>query len=123
VLARHRLFADAVHAAVDAWSQAGRLRYVCQTPRARSVSVTSIEVDGVDTETIRQIARQHYNVALAGGLGPFQGRVFRIGHLGDLSAPMVLGCLTAVQGSLQRLNIPIGSGALEAAIDVMNGRH
>ena len=123
VLARHRLFADAVHAAVNAWSKAGHLRYVCQTPSARSVSVTSIEVDGVDTEAIRQIARQHYNVALAGGLGPFEGRVFRIGHLGDLSAPMVLGCLSAVQGSLQRLNVPLGSGALEAALDVMNAQH
>ena len=120
VLARHRLFANAVHAAVDAWSQKGRMRYVCQVPPARSVSVTSIEVDGVDCEMIRQVARQRYNVALAGGLGPFYGRVFRIGHLGDLSPPMVLGCLAAVEGTLQSLNVPIGSGGLDAALGVLN---
>ncbi len=122
VLARHRLFADAVHAAVDAWSQRGALRYVCQVPHARSVSVTSIEVQGIDTETIRASARQRYNVSLAGGLGPFYSRVFRIGHLGDLSAPMLLGCLSAVQGTLKHLNIPTGAGALEAALAVLNAQ-
>lgn len=122
VIARHRLFAHAVHAAVDAWSQAGALRYVCQVPDARSVSVTSIEVQGLNTETLRAIARERYNVSLAGGLGPFYARVFRIGHLGDLSAPMLLGCLSAVQGTLKHLNVPIGSGALEAALAVLNAQ-
>lgn len=122
VLARHRRFAAAVQAAVGVWSEGGRMRFVCKEPAARSVSVTSIEIDGVDPDAIRQIAREQFNVSIAGGLGPFYGRVFRIGHLGDLSAPMVLGCLSAVQGSLRALKVPIGSGAIDAALDVLQSK-
>ena len=71
-------------------------------------------VNKVQDELVKQ-----FNVSLAGGLGPFFGRVFRIGHLGDLSAPMVLGCLSAVEGTLRALNVPIGSGAIEAALKAL----
>jgi len=117
VLARHQRFAAAVHAAVEVWAVGGCMRFVCKEPQARSVSVTAIEIDGVAPDLIRRIAREQYNVSIAGGLGPFFGRVFRIGHLGDLNEPMLLGCLSAVQGTLSTLNVPIGSGALEAALN------
>ena len=116
VLARHRRFAAAVQAAIEVWSDAGRMGFVCQVPAARSVSVTTIKVADVDPDLIRQVAREQFNVSLAGGLGPFFGRAFRIGHLGDLSAPMVLGCLSAVQGTLDILKVPYGSGAIDAAL-------
>lgn len=122
VLARHQRFAAAVHAAVEIWSEGGRMRFVCRERAARSVSVTSIEIDGVEPDLIRQTAREQFNVSLAGGLGPFFGRAFRIGHLGDLSAPMVLGCLSAVEGTLRQLNVPIGSGAIDAALDALDSR-
>ena len=119
VLARHRRFALAVHAAVEVWSESGHLGFVCQPPQARSVSVTSIAVKGVDPEDIRRVAREQFNVSLAGGLGPFMGRAFRIGHLGDLSPGMLLGCLGAVQGTLDVLHVPVGRGALDAALEVL----
>jgi alanine-glyoxylate transaminase / serine-glyoxylate transaminase / serine-pyruvate transaminase len=119
VFARHRRLASAVQAAVHCWSQAQALGFVCQVPEARSVSVTSITVKGFHPERIREIAREHYNVAVAGGLGPFSGRVFRIGHLGDLSTPMVLGALAGVQAALLELGVPIGDGALDAALEAM----
>jgi alanine-glyoxylate transaminase/serine-glyoxylate transaminase/serine-pyruvate transaminase len=115
VLARHRQLAGAVQAAVGVWSTAGVLDFVCQVPAARSVSVTSIAVKGADPDEIRRVVRESYNVSIASGLGPFRGRVFRIGHLGDLSAPMVLGCLAGVEAGLRALSIPIGDGAIEAA--------
>jgi alanine-glyoxylate transaminase/serine-glyoxylate transaminase/serine-pyruvate transaminase len=119
VLARHRRFAAAVHAAIDVWAEGGKLSFVCQVPQARSVSVTTIAVQGVDPDQIRRVAREQFNVSLAGGLGPFSARAFRIGHLGDLSVPMVLGCLSAVQGTLRTLKVPIGAGALDAALDAL----
>jgi len=115
VLARHQQLAGAVQAAVGVWSTAGVLDFVCQVPAARSVSVTSIAVKGADPDVIRRVVRESYNVSIASGLGPFRGRVFRIGHLGDLSAPMVLGCLAGVEGGLRALGVPIGDGAIEAA--------
>lgn len=119
VLVRHQRFAKAVQAAVEVWSEGGKLGFVCQVPNARSVSVTSITIDGVHPDELRQIARERFNVSIAGGLGPFFGRVFRIGHLGDLSAPMVLGCLSAVEGSLRELKVPIGDGAIQAALKAL----
>jgi len=91
---------------------------VCQVPSARSVSVTAIQIaPGIVPDEIRRVAREIFNVSVAGGLGPFAGRAFRIGHLGDLSAPMIMGCLAAVEGALKVLNIPIGDAALSAAIE------
>jgi alanine-glyoxylate transaminase / serine-glyoxylate transaminase / serine-pyruvate transaminase len=56
------------------------------------------------------------NVALGGGLARLAGSVFRIGHLGDLNEPMILGCLATVEMQLKRQGIPHGEGGVAAAI-------
>lgn len=122
VLARHRRLAGAVHAAVAAWSEGGALDFFCREPAARSVSVTTIAVaEGVDPDAIRRVAREEFDVSVAGGLGPLGGRVFRIGHLGDLSAPMVLGALGGVQAAMARLGVPYGRDGVAAAVAALAG--
>jgi len=117
VFARHRLAADMVHAAVARWSSAGAVGFFAQLPQSRSTSVTAITVPpGVDPEALRTLARERFQVAIAGGLGPLQGRVFRIGHLGDMNPPMILGCLAGVEAALRVQGIACGTGALDAAI-------
>ncbi|MGE0796887.1 MAG: alanine--glyoxylate aminotransferase family protein [Lautropia sp.] len=117
VCRRHRRIAGAVHAAVQAWSEAGAVGFFCKDPAARSVSVTAVETaQGIDPEAIRQIARERFQVAMAGGLGPLAGRVFRIGHLGDLNEAMILGCLGGVEAALRVQGVPIGSGGVEHAV-------
>ncbi len=117
VLVRHRLLATMVHAAVDCWSAAGAVRLFAPLAASRSASVTTIAVaQGIDVEAMRTVAREQFQVALAGGLGPLNGRAFRIGHLGDINAPMVLGCLAGVQAAMVVQNIAHGPGALDAAI-------
>lgn len=117
VFARHRLAADMVHAAVDRWSAGGAVGFFARLPHARSTSVTAITVAaGLDPEALRTLARERFQVAIAGGLGPLNGRVFRIGHLGDMNPPMVLGCLAGVEAALRVQGVPCGSGALDAAI-------
>ncbi len=120
VQARHRLLAGAVQAAVQDWSTGGAIGFVCVPPAARSVSVTAIRTaPGIDPELIRSVARERFQVALAGGLGPLHGRAFRIGHLGDLNAPMVLGALAGVEATLLALHIPYGRTGLARAIEVI----
>lgn len=117
VLARHRRLADAVHAAVARWSEAGALGFFGQVPASRSVSVTTIAVaPGFDPEAMRTIARERFEVAIAGGLGPLAGRAFRIGHLGDINAAMVLGCLGGVEAAMTVQGIPFGAGGVEQAV-------
>lgn len=117
VIARHRRIADAVHAAVDCWSEAGALRYFARTPASRSVSVTTIAVEpGIDPEAMRGVARERFQVAIAGGLGPLSGRAFRIGHLGDMNPAMILGCLAGVEAAMTVQGIPFGRGGMERAV-------
>jgi alanine-glyoxylate transaminase/serine-glyoxylate transaminase/serine-pyruvate transaminase len=121
VFVRHRRLSKAVQAAVSCWSQAGTMDFVCKVPEARSAAVTAIQVSpDIDPEAIRKIARSEFNVALAGGLGPFAGKVFRIGHLGSLNEPMILGCLAGVEATFHRMGIKFTAGGVNAAIEALS---
>ncbi|RYY59031.1 MAG: aminotransferase class V-fold PLP-dependent enzyme [Comamonadaceae bacterium] len=115
VTARHRRLAEAVQAAVAGWGEAGAVFLHVQVPAARSVSVTTIAVRaGIDPEALRTLARERFQVAIAGGLGVLAGKIFRIGHLGDLNEPMVLGCLAGIEAAMTVQGIPFGPGVARA---------
>lgn len=115
--ARHRRLADAVRAAVEVWSSAGFLSFNALNPAERSDSVTTIRVpEDFDSERIRTRARDRFGVALGAGLGALRGKVFRIGHMGNINEPYILGALAATEAALRSLGIPVGAGALDAAI-------
>jgi len=117
VLARHRLLAEGARAAVRAWAANDGPRLFCADPARFSDSVTGVLMpEGHDAERVRETALQRFNVALGGGLGRLGGRVFRIGHLGDLNAAMVMGVLSAVEMSLRICGVPHGRGGVEAAL-------
>jgi alanine-glyoxylate transaminase/serine-glyoxylate transaminase/serine-pyruvate transaminase len=105
---------------VQSWSEAGNLQFLCRVPEARSVSVTAVLVKpGIDPELIRKTARDKFQILIAGGLGPFAGRVFRIGHLGDLNAAMILGCLSGVEAAMQSLGIEVGERGVRSAVEYL----
>jgi len=123
VHARHARLAAAVHAAVERWAEGGALHLFTKSAPARSVSVTAIEVSpGIDPEALRTVARERFQVAVAGGLGPLHGRVFRIGHLGDMNEAMILGCLAGVEAAIEAQNIVHGRGGVDAAIASLTDR-
>ncbi len=118
LVARHGYLAEGVRRAAQVWAANDGPQLFCTNPSRYSDSVTAIWMpDGHDAEAVRRAARQRYNVSLGGGLGKLGGRVFRIGHLGDLNEPMILGALTAVEMSLRVAGIPHGRGGVEAAMD------
>jgi alanine-glyoxylate transaminase / serine-glyoxylate transaminase / serine-pyruvate transaminase len=120
VFARHALLARAVQTAVECWAREDAVFLHCRVPAARSVSVTTIEVrDGVDAGALRTVARERFQVAFAGALGPLQGRGFRIGHLGDVNAAMILGCLGGVEAAMRVQGIPFGRDGVAQAIDCL----
>jgi alanine-glyoxylate transaminase/serine-glyoxylate transaminase/serine-pyruvate transaminase len=111
IFARHARLAGAVHRAVEAWSEAGALSFNAEVPEERSVSVTAIRTaEGIDPDRIRTHTRRTLGVSVAGGLGLLSGRAFRIGHLGDLNEPMILGCLAALEVSFIQLGVPHAPG-------------
>ena len=79
----------------------------------------TIEVrEGVDVDALRTLARERFQVAIAGGLGPLAGRAFRIGHLGDVSPAQVLGAIAGVEAALVALGIAAGEGARRAILSL-----
>jgi alanine-glyoxylate transaminase/serine-glyoxylate transaminase/serine-pyruvate transaminase len=123
VLARHRLLAGLVHAAVEGWCEGGALDFFGREPASRSHAVTTLTVPrGTDVDGLRTLAREHYQVAFAGALGPLQGRGFRIGHLGDQNPATVLGALAAVEAALEAQGIPLGGGGVRRAVLRLAGR-
>jgi alanine-glyoxylate transaminase/serine-glyoxylate transaminase/serine-pyruvate transaminase len=117
VVARHARLGGAVRAAVRAWSGNNGPQLFCLDPSRVSNSVTAVMMpEGHDAEALRKHAIGRYNVSLGSGLGPIFGKVFRIGHLGDLNEPMVLGTLGVIELCLRDLGVPHGHGAVEAAM-------
>ena len=117
VFARHARLAEAVRRAIAEWSKGGALNFFVENEARRSNSVTAVEFsDGYNADEFRFAVRDDFNVMLGGGLMKLGGKVFRIGHLGDLNEPMVWGTLAAIEATLKRKGIPHGSGGVEAAI-------
>jgi alanine-glyoxylate transaminase/serine-glyoxylate transaminase/serine-pyruvate transaminase len=117
---RHAQVAGAVHAAVEGWKEGGALDFLAKDPATRSVSVTTIAVPpGTNIEALRTTARERYQVAMAGGLGPMTGRAFRIGHLGDCNPAMILGAIAGVEAALRTHGIPVGQGGVQRAVEAL----
>ena len=121
IFKRHALLARAVWAAVVAWSSDGPLRCNIVDPEFRSHAVTTILADAHDMLQLRRWCEDEAGLILGLGLGFLvpqfmEGKsVFRIGHMGHLNPPMLLGALATIDSGLKALDIPHGSGALEAA--------
>jgi len=112
IAARHARLGEGVRRAVAAWG----LRICARDPERRSNTVTAIVVpDGKDARHVIDHAYQRWDMALGSGLGRLNGKVFRIGHLGDLNAGMLLGALALTELALHDAGIAVPYGAGVAA--------
>ena len=90
VFSRHLRLAEATRCAVRAWE----LEILCQNADRYSNSLTAVLVpDGHDADQFRKIILDNFNMSLGNGLGQLSGKVFRIGHLGDLNELSLIGTL------------------------------
>lgn len=110
--ARHVRLATGVRAAVDAWG----LSLCAARPELRSNSVSAVMVpEGADARKVIDIGFRRWNISLGGGQGPLVGRVFRIGHMGDVNELMLLGALAGVELSLLDAGVDVAPGSGVAA--------
>ncbi len=120
VFARHRRLANATRACVRHWGQGGGVEIYSLEADHASDSLTAVLMPaGHDADRVRAIASDRYGVALGRGLAALQGRVFRIGHMGDLNEPMLLGALAAIELALAEAGVPHARGGIEAAMDAL----
>jgi alanine-glyoxylate transaminase/serine-glyoxylate transaminase/serine-pyruvate transaminase len=116
VFARHARHAEATRRAVRGWG----LEILCQNPDDYSSTLTAVMVpDGHDADQVRRLIGEHYNMSLGAGLGRLAGRVFRIGHLGDLGDLSLAGALCGVEMGLARAGVPIARAGVSAALDYL----
>jgi alanine-glyoxylate transaminase / serine-glyoxylate transaminase / serine-pyruvate transaminase len=76
--------------------------------------------EGITSDGMRKAAIDRFNLSLGGGLGPLMGKVFRIGHMGDLNEPMLLGALATTELAMKAAGVPFGKGGVDAAIDSLS---
>lgn len=61
------------------------------------------------------------NIVIAGGLGELSGKIFRIGHMGEVNANDIISTLSALERSLKKLGYSLELGsAVKAAEEVFD---
>ncbi len=112
VFERHHVLASGVRAAVKAWG----LQPCAKEPKWYSDTVTAIVVPpGFNGADVIDAAFRRYNLSLGAGLSQVAGKVFRIGHLGDLNDLMVLGAIAGAEMAMRDVGIEIQLGSGVAA--------
>jgi alanine-glyoxylate transaminase/serine-glyoxylate transaminase/serine-pyruvate transaminase len=75
--------------------------------------------EGHDGDAFRALALENFNVSYGASFGRFAGKMFRIGHLGDINEGDLLGGLAITEMALSLANVPIKKGGVQAAMDYL----
>ena len=116
IYARHATIARGVRAAVTHWGAPLELNIT--DPAACSDSVTTIRTGAIDAQAMRKLCEDDLGVTLGIGLG-MDIPAFRIGHMGHVNPPMILGTLSVVELALTKMGAPFQPGGVEAAVKAM----
>jgi len=112
VLARHARMAEATRIGVQALGLE-----LFANPNNASTVVTAIKAPaGIDIERVRQIMLDKYGVVIAGGHQTLRGKIFRIGHLGQVNMLDILATFAALEMSLLECGYPVELGIGVSAI-------
>ena len=118
VFARHSRHAEAARCAVRAWG----LEILCQNPAEYSNVLTAVLMpEGCNADALRKTILEAYDMSLGQGLGKVSGKVFRIGHLGDLNDLQLMGTLAGVEMGLELAGVPYRKGGVAAAMNYLTG--
>ena len=106
---RHNYLASGVRAAIQ---KGWKLELCAKAPKWYSDTVSAIVVpEGINGAHVIDVAFRRYNLALGAGLSKVAGKVFRIGHMGDLNELMLMGALAGIEMAMQDVGIKIEPGS------------
>mgnify|MGYP003677392910 CR=1 FL=1 len=116
VFARHIRHGEATRRAVRAWG----LEVLCLNEDEYSPALTAVLMpEGEDADALRKLILDRFDMSLGTGLAKLQGRVFRIGHLGDFNDLMLAGTLSGVEMGLAAAKVSFKPGGINAALDYL----
>jgi aspartate aminotransferase-like enzyme len=86
-------------------------------PSRASDAVTAVRMPrGVDGQELLGRLQTQHGVVLAGGQGPLEGAIFRIGHMGYVQQEQILAALNALRRVLSELGYRVKGAAVGATI-------
>ena len=116
VFARHARFAEATRRAVRGWG----LEIMCRDAKYYSPTITAVLLpEGHDAEAFRALALDTFNISYGMSFGRFAGKMFRIGHLGDINDLTLVGALGGTEMALALSGVPHRKGGTQAAMDYL----
>lgn len=102
---RHIKYGRAAQAALEAL---GFKLLAKKDHRAVTLS-NALYMDGIDDVEFRRILAEE-GAVVAGGLGPYAGKMFRVGHMGNIDEHFLVSVVSAIERTLVRCNIDIELG-------------
>src|SRR5471030_797360 len=120
VFARHDRLAEATRRAVKAWGLDNLNKNTAQA----SPTITAILLpEGHDADKFRALALETFNISYGASFGPYAGKYFRIGHLGDINDGTLIGALGITKMALSLAGVPHKKGGVQAALDYITSAH
>jgi len=114
VFKRHKQNAIAIRNAL----QAIGLKLLVEDESIRSNAVTAIYLpQNIIYEDLAKVLEEDFNVIIGGGLQQLSGKIFRVGHLGNLHKPEVIAIVSSIEIALKKLGykVPLGTAAKAAS--------
>jgi alanine-glyoxylate transaminase/serine-glyoxylate transaminase/serine-pyruvate transaminase len=116
VFARHKRHGEATRRAVAAWG----LENLILNERDFSPVLTAVVMpDGHNADQFRKVALDHFDISLGTGLSKVAGKVFRIGHLGDINDLTLVGTLAGIEMSFGIAKVPHKAAGVSAAMQYL----
>lgn len=118
VWARHSLTAKACRAGIRAMG----CELWAESESIASDTTTAVSVPaGVEDEQLRMAVRRIFGVVFSSGRGETNGKLIRIGHMGQVAQPIYsLVAITALGGALNHLGVKVDTNAgIDAAMSVI----
>jgi len=113
--ARHEVLANGVWAAVEAWSSPGRIEANISDPEDRSRATTTVLTGSINATALRARCEAEAGLVLGLGIGADVDARFRIGHMGHLNPPMLLGTIGTIEAALLAAGEELPSSGVAAA--------
>jgi len=113
---RHRKVARAMQTALEALGFT-----ILAEKEHRAVTLSNvIYMDGIEDSEFRKVLAEE-GVVVAGGLGPYAGKMFRLGHMGNIDRHYLVSTISAIERTLYRLGVEdvLGKGVTTLTENLM----
>jgi aspartate aminotransferase-like enzyme len=97
---RHKKFATAMQSAIESIG----FRILAEK-KHRAVTLSNVlYMEGIEDIEFRKVLAEE-GVVVAGGLGEYAGKMFRLGHMGNIDYHYLVSTISAIERTLHRLGV------------------